>query len=377
MTAIATPSRVAEYVERVAAIAPIVREHADRAERESRPADEVVEAMHEAGLFGLLLPPALRGGGLSPWEIAPVIEAMARVEGSAGWTLALGQGLLTRTMSAEALQRTLGGGRALMAGSLSAVHCRANVVDGGYTFSGRGTYVSNCTHATHLMVAALVADDGKPRFVDGAPVVVAGLFPMAQATILDTWQMAGMRGTGSHDVEFSDVFVPDEMTMPLGDALANLGGSLAPVSMGIAQHAIDAFVELASVKVPGASRSLLRERVTAQDQLGRAVALLQAARSTYYEAAGRELRRLDDGAPLTPEEQVHRRVGSLMAVQLSADAVNLVFEAAGMTGAAQSCAIERCWRDANVIRHHITVASTRYEVLGRVTLGMDPGSPLV
>lgn len=377
MTTIVAPDRIAHYIERVNGIASIVREHADSAERESRPADAVVEAMHEAGLFGLLVPRSLRGAELSPWEIGPIIEAMARVEGSAGWTLALGQGLLTRTMGPEALRHAFGDGRVLMAGSLSAVHCRANRVAGGYVFGGRGTYVSNCTHATHLMVSALVADDGKPRFVDGAPVVVAGLFPMADAEVLDTWNMAGMRGTGSHDVLFQDVFVPDGMTMPLGDALANLGGSLAPVSMGIAQHAVDAFVELASVKVPGASRSLLRERVTAQDQLGRAVALLQAARSTYYEAAGRELVRLQDSGPLTPDEQVHRRVGSLMAAQLSADAVNLIFDAAGMTAAAQSCAIERCWRDVNVIRHHITVSTTRYEVLGRVTLGMDPGSPLI
>ena len=376
MTTVA-PDRVAEYIERVRAIAPVVREHADWAERESRPADAVVEAMHEAGLFGLLLPRSVGGAGLSPWEIGPIIEAMARVEGSAGWTLALGQGLLSRTMSAEALQEAFGDGRVLMAGSLSAVHCRANRVEGGYVFGGRGTYVSNCTHATHLIVSALVADDGKPRFVDGGPVVVAGLFPMADAEVLDTWNMTGMRGTGSHDVLFHDVFVPDDMTMPLGDALANLGGSLAPVSMGIAQHAIDAFVELASVKVPGASRSLLRERVTAQDQLGRAAALLQAARSTYYEAAGREVARVGNAAPLTPADQVHRRIGSLIAAQLSADAVNLIFDAAGMTAAAQSCAIERCWRDVNVIRQHITISSTRYEVVGRVLLGMDPASPLI
>ncbi len=377
MTTTAAPDRIAEYIDRVNAISPIVREHADAAERDSRPADEVVDAMHEAGLFGMLLPPSLHGGGLSPWEIAPVIEAMARVEGSAGWTLALGQGLLSRTLSDDALRRVFGGGRVLMAGSLNAVLSRANRVEGGYVFSGRGTYVSNCTHATHMMVAALVADDGKPRFIDGNPVIIAGIFPMDGCQVLSTWKMTGMRGTGSHDVLFTDLFVTDEMAMPLGDALANLGGSLAPVSMGIAQHAIDAFIELASLKVPGASRSLLRERVTAQDQLGRAAGLLQAARSTYYEAAARELSRSQSGALPSPNEQVHRRLGSLMAAQFAADAVNIIFDAAGMTGAAQSCAIERCWRDVNVIRQHITISSTRYEVVGRVLLGMDPASPLI
>ena len=82
--------------------------------------------------------------------------------------------------------------------------------------------------------------------------------------------MTGMRGTGSHDVEFDDVFVPDDLTFTQADALANLGASLAPVSLGIAQHAIDAFIELAGAKVPLGTRALLRDRVTAQAQLGQA-----------------------------------------------------------------------------------------------------------
>ena len=67
MTTVAPP-QVADYIARVQAIAPIVREHADWAERESRPADAVVEAMHETGLFKMLLPPSLGGAGLSPWR---------------------------------------------------------------------------------------------------------------------------------------------------------------------------------------------------------------------------------------------------------------------------------------------------------------------
>ena len=75
------------------------------------------------------------------------------------------------------------------------------------------------------MVSALVADDGVPRFVDGVPVIVAGTFPMDRCEVLNTWAMAGMRGTGSHDVLFTDILVPDELVIPIGDAVANLGGS--------------------------------------------------------------------------------------------------------------------------------------------------------
>src|SRR4051794_2125848 len=92
--AIAFIDRVAPYLARVEAVAPIAREFAHWSETHSRPANEFVEALRETGLFRLLVPADLGGAGLSPWEIGPVIEAMARVDGSAGWTLGLGQGVL-------------------------------------------------------------------------------------------------------------------------------------------------------------------------------------------------------------------------------------------------------------------------------------------
>ena len=135
-----------------------------------------------------------------------------------------------------------------MAGSLNPTSVRATRVDGGFRFSGKGTVVSGCTHASWMVAAGLVVENGTPQFVDGAPVVKVGVLPMDACRIQETWRVTGMRGTGSHDVEFNDVFVPDDLTFAQADALANLGASLAPVSLGIARHAIDAFIELAGAK---------------------------------------------------------------------------------------------------------------------------------
>jgi hypothetical protein len=71
------------------------------------------------------------------------------------------------------------------------------------------------------------------------------------------------------------------------------------------------------------------------------------------------------------------RLGSVMAAQLSAQAVDLIYDAAGLTAASVDCAIERCWRDVHVARQHITLATTRFEVVGRVYLGMPAASPLI
>jgi len=369
--------RVSPYLDKVAAVARIVRATADWSEAHSRPADGLVEALRDADLFRLLVPKSYGGAGLSPWELGPIIEAMARIDGSAGWTLALAQGLLGQLVKPELFRELFSDPRITMAGSLNPVHVRAVKVDGGYRYSGKGTYVSGCTHATWMVAAGLVVKDGAPQFVDGAPVIRAGVLPMRDCRIVETWNMSGMRGTGSHDVEFSDIFVADDLTFTQADALANLGASLAPVALGIARHALDAFVELASTKVPTVSRSLLRERISAQAQLGEAEGYLQAARSLFYEtAAEAEARRVARQMP-TDAERARMRLGSVMAAQHSAHAVDLVYDAAGLTGAANDSAINRCWRDVHALRQHPTLATTRYEVVGRIGLGLPAASPLI
>lgn len=369
--------RVAPYIERVHSIAPVARQYADWAEQNARPANEFVEALRDSDLFRLLVPRNMGGAGLSPWQLGPIIEALARVDGSAGWTMALGQGLLGQLVKPELFSELFGNPRLTMAGSLNPISVRAVRVDGGYKYSGKGTYVSGCTHASWMVAAGLVVENGAPQFVDGAPVIKVGVLPMDVCRIEETWRVSGMRGTGSHDVEFNDVFVPDDLTFTQADALANLGASLAPVSLGIAQHAIDAFIELAGAKVPLGSRTLLRDRATAQAQLGQAEGLLQAGRSLFYETASEaESRRVTQRAP-TDEERARTRLGSVMAAQLSAQAVDLVYDAAGLTAASVDCPIERCWRDVHVARQHITLATTRFEVVGRVYLGMPAASPVI
>lgn len=368
---------VEDCLQRVAAVAPVAAAHADWSERNSRPAPEFVEALRDAGLFRLLTPVSLGGAGFSPWEIGPVIEAMARVDGSAGWTLGLGQGILGQLVEPALYESLFADPRITMAGSLNPVRVRARREDGGYRFSGTGSYVSGCTHASWMVAAGLVVENGAPKFAGDAPVIRVGVLPMSECEIQETWNMTGMRGTGSHDVTFEDVFVPDELTFNQDDALANLGAALAPVSLGIARHAIDAFIELATVKVPAGSRSLLRERATAQTQLGQAEGNLQAARSLFYETcAEAEARRREKRTP-TDAERVRLRLGSVMAAQLSAQAVDLIYDAAGLTAGSAACPIERCWRDVHVARQHITLATTRFEVVGRVCLGMPAGSPLI
>ena len=52
-------------------------------------------------------------------------------------------------------------------------------------------------------------------------------------------------------------------------------------------------------------------------------------------------------------------------------------DAAGMNAVQTSCDLERCWRDVHTITQHVILGTGRYEVIGRVLLGLPPGAPII
>ena len=386
-------SRVAEYCSRIHELAPLIREHSDRSERDAQLAPDIVEAFHSAGLFRIFLPAGMGGGEMTVPESLRVFEAMARIDGSAGWNLAIcADGpLFGHFIAEDAFEAIFGDPRAVLAGSLNPMSTRAEPCDGGWRFSGKATYVSGSAQASWIMTAAFVLADGSPQLIDGVPVLRAGLFPMRECRILNTWSVSGMRGTGSNDCVFENVFVPQRFTYGWPDPestwqhgpfasvplATQLGGALASVALGVARHAIDALMELAMVKVPLGSRATLRERPLAQIQLAEAEGLLQAARAYLYQAYDEVWRNGESGAPFDAPARAQARLASVTAVKLAARAVDLVHDAAGATAIQTGCDIERCWRDVHAITQHIILSTARYEIIGRVMLGLDPGSPII
>ena len=268
---------------------------------------------------------------------------------------------------------------------------QVSAVEGGWRFSGKATNASGSAHATYLMATGIVLHDGAPKIVDGFPQLIAGMFPITHAKILNTWSTAGMRGTGSNDCVFENVFVPDEFTFdwlnakslwqrgPLGNIPLQLlmAGSLVAPIFGAARHALDTLNEIAQAKVPVASRGTLRERPIAQTQFAQAEGLLQAARAYFYNSSEEIWRKGEAGESFSVEDRAHARLAIVTAAKLAVQAVDLVADAAGMSSAQTSCPIERCWRDVHTASQHVLMNTSRFEVVGRVLFGLDPGSPVI
>lgn len=381
------------YFDKVQQLTPIIREHADRAEREAQMPQEVADAFHEAGFFRVLLPRELSGGALTIPEVLRLVEEVSRIDASAGWNLAICSGgpVFAQFLSRAAYDEIFTDPRGVTCGSLNPMTSQAVPAEGGWRFSGRAANASGSAHATYLMAAALVLRDGAPQIVEGIPVLRAGFFPIKHATILKTWSTSGMRGTGSNDCVFENVFVPDEFTFdwlnaqptwqrgPFADIPLHqqMAGPLAAVVLGTARHAIDTLNELARAKIPVATQATLRERPLAQIQFAQAEGLLNAARAYFYQCNDEVWRKGLARESFTVNDFAHTRLAVVTAVKLALQAIDLVADAAGMSSAQTACPIERCYRDAHTASQHVLLNTARFGVVGRVLLGLPAGSPVI
>jgi alkylation response protein AidB-like acyl-CoA dehydrogenase len=380
------------WLERAAALAPLIRGCADESERGRRLAADVVEAFHGAGLFRLQIPERFGGAGLDPIEALPVYEEVAAADGSAGWNLAIGAGggsFAAMLDDADALEEIVGAPRALIAGSVNPAALRVEPEADGYRVSGRLRYASGVSQSNWLMAGGIVFETGSARpqmTSEGVPVIVGTFFPTRDAHVLDTWRVNGLAGTGSHDVEVSDVHVPAARcfeffsTKPRRfDPLAalplfsRLGAAITGVGIGIARRAIEELVALASEKVPIASVSALRERASVQIDVARARGLVDGARAHVTGTACEVFARVRSGAVPSVDDQTRLRLAYVTAAEQFARAVDLVRNAAGMNAIALGSPLERCWRDAHAVTQHIAISPSHLERLGRITLGLDPG----
>ena len=378
MTARAAPPEVAE------ALTPLIREHADLIERERRLPGPVVRALTEAGVFRLFIPRALGGAEVDPMTACRVVEAIATADGAAGWCAMIGAcyGLFAGLLPEEAAREVYGDPEVVVAGAFRP-NGVARVVDGGYRAEGRWPLGSGITHSTWVLGGCRVFDGEAPRLAEGGrPDVRLLFFPAPEAEIIDTWHVAGLRGTGSHDYRIADLFVPAHRacwfsqepvqpgplyTLP---AVALFAAMIACVPLGIARHALDGFKELAGVKKPVRTETLLRDKPVAQAELGQAEGLLRAGRAFLYATVEQAWDAAQGGRRLSWEERGLLWLAATQAAAQAAQAVDLVFRAGGASSVYATAPLERCLRDLRTAAQHICVTPTNYEVAGRLFLGL-------
>jgi len=204
-------------VQAAAALRPVLRDYHDELECEQRLPRALVDEMRDAGFYRLVIPRALGGLEADPLTYLRVVELLAEGCGSVGWNIAnnsIGQ-LVTLGLPEEGTREIHGQGPATMAGTAVQGGGQAVPVDGGYRVSGRWQFGSGCQESSWMLGSFQILDDGEPRRgPEGKPLFWRGIFSRAEAEIVPgSWDVAGLRGTGSFDWTVDNVFLPERRTM--------------------------------------------------------------------------------------------------------------------------------------------------------------------
>lgn len=209
------------------------------------------------------------------------------------------------------------------------------------------------------------------------------LFPAAEADIIDTWSVSGLRGSGSHDIAVQDLFVPTERTVAYGlepptqpgplyafPTFGLLAISVASVAVGIARGSLGCLMEVARTKIPTGGRRPLGERPFIHMQVAQAQARFQAARAGLFTMAQETWEMLVRGEAIPLEQRAAMRLTANHVTSESAAVADAMYTIAGTSAIWDTSPLQRAFRDIHVLTQHAVIAPPLYELAGRVLFGL-------
>jgi alkylation response protein AidB-like acyl-CoA dehydrogenase len=388
------PAVTGTPLERVARLADVIRDGGDRAQQLRRLPQDTVDALVDAGIFRIAIPKELGGDDASITETIAILEAISKIDGSVGWNVMLGSEI--NAMAAGGMDKALArevfldDPRVIMCGGggPGSQPSRAEKqADGSYRVSGQTTFISGCHNATWcFMIAPVFAGDSMVTDAKGVPQIRSFFLHKSQYQILDTWDVAGLRGSGSHDVRANGALVPAKWadvqlwTLPAHypnpafrvPVALRLAYNKAAVAIGVARGAVDEFYALAQTKVPWLTTAALRDRPVAQQRAGEAEAQLRAARAFLMEAMHEVEEELKRGREIpSPKTTQAGRLACTHAANASMHVVDLVHNTSGTSAMRMHSPLERKLRDAHGCATHRWVAHPLYGELGKILLGHE------
>jgi alkylation response protein AidB-like acyl-CoA dehydrogenase len=386
-----------DWVARARALAPTIEAAASRTEQERKIPADVLGAMHDAGLFHILLPVSLGGGAADLATFNQMIEAVARADASPAWCLAqsVASSHTAGFLAPKIAQEVFGASDALVAWGPPAGIAKAVPIEGGYSLTGKWRFASGSANATWMGGHATVFDtpDQPRRDAKGQPVNRTLLFPKEKATITDSWRVMGMRGTASNDYEVTDLFVPQEYSTwrdskadqrqygPLYNIpmLTLYGVGFSGVALGIARACLDAFMRLAQTKKSGGgvgSTVVLRDNAVIQAGIARATARLRSARAFLLQMLRETWESSTTSGALSLEQRAHLRLAITGAMEEARKVVDFAYHSAGTTAIFEGSAFERRFRDLHTAMAQGQAHLSNFESAGQALFGMEPSQRL-
>ncbi|MEV6659522.1 acyl-CoA dehydrogenase family protein [Nocardia fluminea] len=384
-------------LDNIAAIADQLREQAPEAERLGQLPDATAQLLKTAGPIRLLQPKKYSGYEAHPREFAETVMATAALDPASGWIAGIvGVHPWQLAFADPKVQDEVwADDHDTWMASPYAPTGIARPVEGGYIFNGRWQFSSGTDHCDWIFLGAMLGDaEGKMAL---PPTMLHMILPRQDYTIVeDSWNVVGLKGTGSKDIIVKDAFVPDYRVMN-GDHVIDgtaqkeygvtetlykmpwstmfpLGISSAVV--GIAEGALAAHLDYQRDRV-GAQGTAVKDDPYVLFAIGEAAADINAARQELLANADKIFDAVDAGKEIGFAERAAVRRTQVRAAWRAVAAVDQIFARSGGNAMRLDKPLQRYWRDAHVgLAHAIHVPSTVYHASAVSSLGLEPADNL-
>ena len=371
------------------ALRPAIVAAADETEERRRLAPALLDKLHEAKMFRLLMPKTTGGIETDPITFFHVIETVASGDASTAWCLSQAGGC---SMSAAYLDLPVANEifgndpRAVLAWGpgprVKAIEC-----EGGFKVTGVWAFASGCRHATWLGAHCPIYNaDGSPkRGADGRQFERTMLVKSTDVEWTDIWHTVGLRATASDQFALNDFFVAtdhsitrefDKECREAGPLYKMSSGTcyqmgFAGVACGIAKGALDEFIDMARNKVPRGSKYALRDNAVVQSNIAQAVINVRAARAYLLQSMADIWKDLQAGKLISVEQRITIRGAATNAIHKAREAVDTVYNAAGATAIFENQPLERRFRDIHTVTQQLLGRLSLFEPVGAFMLGAD------
>lgn len=396
-----------DWIARARALTPILDAAGPRIDADKALPPEIVDALHEARMFRMLLPRSLGGAELDLPSFFQVMLALAEGDASAAWSVSQSNGcaLSAAYLDPAAARDVFGDPRAVLCWGFPAGPCRLVPAEGGWRATGTWGFGSGSRHATWVGAHCQVCDaNGEPlRQPNGAPVERTALVPRAAITIVDAaWDVLGLRGTGSDSYALTDHFVPAKYAVVRGAIGRDLqraedeilepeperreAGPLyrfsptlvfqtgfSAVALGIARAMLGSFIALATTKKPVGASALLRDNAAIQERVAISRARLDAMQAWIGQTLQATWEHCAAHGHHSFEHRVAMRLASTYAIREASTVVEDVYRDAGATAIFASQPFERRLRDMHAAAQQVQGSSVHLQTVGQHLMGLKTG----
>ncbi|MGN7247454.1 acyl-CoA dehydrogenase family protein [Janibacter anophelis] len=381
-----------------------IRAHAETLRTEAAPSDELgrltdttVKILRDSGVMRLYAPTEYGGAEAHPVEFMEAAMEVGQSSPPAGWvTGVVGVHPWEIAMMDPRLQEEIWGqDHDVWTASPYAPFGVGRPVDGGYLFTGQWPYSTGTDASDWVILGGMVGDaDGTPLT---PPQVRHFVIPRKDYEIVeDSWNVMGLKGTGSKDVRMKDVFVPDYRTV--GAAEMNAGAyedrqpgktlyrlkfpvvfsaAINSGTQGIAEGALRVFHDYVLERV-SADQRVAKQDPVLMHVYAEAAADIAASRTVLLNDMKEIFDFVDAGGELTMTERVRVRRNGVRAVRRSVDAIDRLYKIAGSQSIHERHPNERFWRDMQAGMSHIcNVDGPIYNAAATLDFGGEITNPML